>query len=103
MAKTAYSTTTGALTTALLYTRVSTDEQARNGLPLDPRITEIRRYAARQEWIIGSEYQAGLKGSRDTRPGYQALLADVQSRRRVGQPVVVEVVALDHFGRFKPR
>jgi site-specific DNA recombinase len=99
MAKTAYPTTTGALTTALLYTRVSTDEQARNGLSLDAQLAEIRRYAARHEWIIGSEYQDVLKGTRDDRPGYQALLADVQSRRRAGKLVVVVVAALDRFGR----
>src|SRR5436853_51281 len=37
--------------------------------------------------------------SRDDRPDYQRLLADVRGLRAQGQPVVVVVAALDRFGR----
>ena len=43
--------------TALIYTRVSTDEQADRGYSLDAQLAESRRYAARQDWIIGTEFR----------------------------------------------
>jgi DNA invertase Pin-like site-specific DNA recombinase len=86
-------------TTALIYTRVSTDEQACQGYSLDAQLAEARRYAARQQWIIGSEFQDILSGRRDDRPQYQALLAEVRRLRTEGRPVTVVVAALDRFGR----
>jgi site-specific DNA recombinase len=89
-----------AVTTALIYTRVSTDEQARDGLSLDAQLAETRRYAAgRDGWIIGTEYQDVLKGTRDDRPAYQRLLTDVRRLRAEGRRVAVIVSALDRFGR----
>ena len=87
------------ITTALIYTRVSSDEQAREGVSLDAQLTEGRRYAARQGWAIGAEYQDVLSGTRDDRPAYQALLADVRRLRARGVPVAVVVMRLDRFGR----
>src|SRR5947207_8775784 len=87
------------LVTALLYTRVSTDEQAREGLSLDAQLSDCRRYAAGLGWLLGSEYQDVLKGTRDDRPQYQALLADVQRLRVQGRRVAVVVAALDRLGR----
>ena len=55
-------------TTALIYTRVSTDEQATAGYSLDAQLSEARRYAARQQWVIGQEFQDILSGKRDDRP-----------------------------------
>ena len=89
----------GTLTTALIYTRVSSDDQAREGVSLDAQLAECRRYAAGQGWLLGSEYQDVMTGSRDDRPQYQALLADTRQMRSEGQPVVVVVAALDRFGR----
>src|SRR5437764_14257633 len=86
-----------ATTTALIYTRVSTDEQASEGHSLDAQLAEARRYAARQQWIIGTEFQDVLSGKRDDRPQYQALLAEVRRLRAEGQPVAVVVAALDRF------
>jgi DNA invertase Pin-like site-specific DNA recombinase len=89
----------GSLTTALIYTRVSKDEQAREGLSLDAQLAECRRYAALQGWILGNECQDILKGTRDDRPQYQALLADVRRLRAEGRPLTVVVAALNRFGR----
>jgi len=86
-------------TTALIYTRVSTDEQAAEGYSLDAQLSEARRYAARQQWIIGAEFQDVLSGKRDDRPQYQALLAEVRRLRAEGRPAAVVVAALDRFGR----
>src|SRR5215213_6947229 len=87
------------MTTALVYTRVSSEEQAREGVSLDAQLTECRRYAAQRGWMLGSEFQDVLSGKRDDRPAYQALLADVRRLRAEGQSVVVVVFRLDRFGR----
>jgi site-specific DNA recombinase len=60
------------VTTALIYLRVSTDEQAREGVSLDAQLAECRRYAARLGWVLGAEYADVLSGTRDDRPRYQA-------------------------------
>jgi DNA invertase Pin-like site-specific DNA recombinase len=90
---------TPVMTIALLYTRVSSDEQAREGLSLDAQLAEIRRYAAHHGWAIGGEYTDIEKGTRDDRQDYQRLLAAARSLTAGGSHVVVVVAALDRFGR----
>src|SRR5215216_8060572 len=87
------------VTTALIYTRVSSEEQARDGVSLDAQLTECRRYAAQHGWMLGLEFQDVLSGKRDDRPAYLALLAEVRQLRAEGQPVVVVVFRLDRLGR----
>jgi len=87
------------MTTALIYTRVSSEEQAREGVSLDAQLGECRRYGAQHGWVVGPEYQDVLSGKRDDRPAYQALLAEVRRVRAMGQPVVVVVFRLDRLGR----
>lgn len=87
------------ITTALIYTRVSKEEQARDGLSLGAQLKVCRRYAADHSWSIGTEYQDILSGTKDTRPGYQALLADARVRRSHGQNVVIVVGWLHRLGR----
>src|SRR5215217_8460252 len=88
-----------AITTALAYTRVSSEEQARDGVSLDAQLTECRRYAAQHGWVLGTELQDVLSGKRDDRPAYQALLAEVRRLRAERQTVVVVVFRLDRLGR----
>jgi DNA invertase Pin-like site-specific DNA recombinase len=88
-----------AIVTALIYTRVSSDEQAREGLSLDAQLTECRRYAAHKGWLLGTEYQDILTGTRDDRPQYQRLLSDIRALSGDGANLVVVVAALDRFGR----
>jgi DNA invertase Pin-like site-specific DNA recombinase len=85
--------------TALIYTRVSTEDQAREGVSLDAQVAECRRYAARQGWALDGEYQDVLSGKRDDRPQYQALLRDVRRLRTEGCSLAVVVAALDRLGR----
>jgi DNA invertase Pin-like site-specific DNA recombinase len=88
------------LTVALLYTRVSSDEQARDGISLDVQLREGRQYIARQpDWVIGGEYQDVMSGSRDDRPDYQRLLAEARRLRAEAQAAAVVVMRLDRFGR----
>src|SRR5712692_11110672 len=87
------------ITTALIYTRVSSDDQAREGVSLDAQLTECRRYVAQHGWAIGGEFPDILSGKRDDRPKYQALLSEVRRLRADGQAVAVVVMRLDRFGR----
>src|SRR5437868_4594884 len=87
------------LTTALIYTRVSSDEQAREGISLDAQLAECRRYAARPGWVIGGERQDVQSGTRDDRREYQELLTDIRRLRAEGRAIAVVVAALDRFGR----
>jgi site-specific DNA recombinase len=87
------------IVSALIYTRVSSDEQARESMSLEAQLADCRRYAAMQGWVLGSEYQDVLKGTRDDRPAYQALLSDVRRLRANGRAAAVVVAALDRFGR----
>jgi DNA invertase Pin-like site-specific DNA recombinase len=84
---------------ALVYTRVSSDDQAREGLSLDAQVSNCRKYVVQHGWALGQEYQDVLSGLKDQRPQYQQLLEDVRRLRGEGKPVVVTVAALDRFGR----
>jgi site-specific DNA recombinase len=83
-------------TSALLYLRVSTGEQAREGVSLETQQRACRQYAVAHDWTIAREYQDILSGKRNDRPGYQALLADL---RAAGAPKHVVVFFLDRLGR----
>src|SRR4051812_17172657 len=88
------------IVTAFIYTRVSSDEQAREGISLDAQLRACRQYVARQPgWVLGREFQDILSGTRDDRPDYQALLAVVRQRRAAADAVAVVVMRLDRFGR----
>lgn len=87
------------LTTALLYTRVSSDEQARDGLSLDAQMADCRQYAQRHEWVIGDELVDVMAGTRDDRVQYQRMLAEVRRRRAQGESVVIVVAELSRLGR----
>src|SRR5215211_2000388 len=92
-------TTSHAIITALVYTRVSSEDQRREGVSLAAQQTECRTYIAGQHWTLGGEYQDVLSGTRDDRPGYLALLDNVRQRRQAGEAVAVVVFRLDRFGR----
>ncbi len=76
-----------------IYARVSTA----NGHQ-DPQLQlrELREYAQRREWeIIGEYIDAGVSGSKDSRPALNRLVADAHQRRFD----VILVWKLDRFGR----
>lgn len=88
-----------AAVTALIYTRVSTDEQADDGVSLTAQVAECRRYVKRQGWIFGDEMQDVETGRRDDRPDYQRLLRTVRGLALAGMTAVVVVASLDRLGR----
>src|SRR5690606_16000420 len=74
-----------------LYARVSTAEQT-----VEPQIHALRQYAtARGLEVVAEHVDAAISGTRERRPGLDALLA--QARRRQIDAVVV--VKLDRLGR----
>src|SRR3712207_3487143 len=87
------------LTTALIYTRVSTDDQAQEGVSLAAQLAECRHYAALRSWAIGDEFKNVMSGTKDHRPDYQALLAKAKRLRGEGKPVAIVVASMDRFGR----
>lgn len=74
-----------------LYARVSTQDQS-----LDPQLHELRALALRRNWIVVKEYlDHGISGTKDRRPGLDALMRD--SHR--GRFDVLAVVKFDRFAR----
>ena len=71
------------MTQAVGYVRVSTTEQAAEGVSLDAQRARIEGWCAANGYELAALYtDAGLSGSRaDNRPGLQAALADAIKRR----------------------
>jgi DNA invertase Pin-like site-specific DNA recombinase len=75
-----------------LYARVST----LNGQNPETQLVELREYAARRGWEIVSEYvDAGVSGSKDSRPSLNRMMAHAQQRKFDA----ICVWKLDRFGR----
>lgn len=65
-------------TRVALYTRVSTEDQAREGFSLDAQLERLRYYAKAQGWVIAGEYvDEGHSGRTVKRPQYARMMADV--------------------------
>jgi len=78
---------------AALYRRVSTEDQAREGLSLESQRERLLAFAAANEWEVMSEYEDDHTGLDTDRPGYTQMLAD-----RSGWDVVVAIKG-DRFHR----
>ncbi len=65
------------LTRVALYTRVSTEDQAKEGFSLDAQLERLRLYARAQDWQITGEYvDEGHSGRTTRRPAYTKMLAE---------------------------
>src|SRR5215208_4175962 len=81
---------------AILYARVSTDEQARSGYSLAQQIEALREYAAREGYEIFEEVQdAGQSGASLERPGMDR----VRDLVAAGGVFMVLAQDRDHFAR----
>jgi len=77
---------------AAIYARVSTS----NGQDPEMQLRELREYCQRRGWEIAGEYvDAGVSGSKESRPELNRLMADAKQRRFDA----VLVWKLDRFGR----
>jgi site-specific DNA recombinase len=81
---------------AVGYCRVSTDEQAQDGLSLDYQQSRIKAYAESQDWhLIGFYIDAGYSGKDTNRPEFQRMLSDLRS----GKADILIVLKLDRITR----
>jgi site-specific DNA recombinase len=81
---------------AILYARVSTDEQARSGYSLAQQIEALREYAAREEYEVLEEVKdAGQSGASLERPG----MDQVRDLVAGGRVSVVLAQDRDRFAR----
>jgi len=65
--------------TIAVYTRVSTEEQARSGLSLEAQLERLRSYCIARDWKIYKEYtDPGLSGRNIRRPAYKQMLEDIK-------------------------
>lgn len=61
-----------------IYTRVSTEDQAREGFSLDSQLERLRAYCFSRQWTIFKEYiDDGYSGRNTKRPRYQDMLQDI--------------------------
>lgn len=63
---------------AALYARISTS----NGQSPEMQMRELREYCARRGWALAGEYiDAGVSGTKDSRPELDRMIADAHRRR----------------------
>lgn len=65
----------------VIYMRVSTDEQAKEGFSLDDQLTRLRKFVeSREDWILANEYvDDGYSGRNTNRPAYKKMMADLHT------------------------
>ena len=63
---------------AAIYTRVSTEDQAKEGFSLDAQLEKLRSYCKARDWIITGEYiDDGYSGRYVRRPAYARLMEEM--------------------------
>ena len=66
--------------TAAIYTRVSTEDQAKEGFSLDAQIERLRSYCGARGWEIYREYvDDGYSGRDIKRPAYAAMMQEIEN------------------------
>lgn len=67
------------MTRVALYTRVSTEDQAKEGFSLDAQLERLRFYAKAQGWEVAGEYvDEGHSGRTTKRPQYTRMMDEIQ-------------------------
>lgn len=65
---------------AVIYTRVSTEDQAREGFSLDAQKARLRAYCDAKGWeVVGFYVDDGYSGRSDDRPAYRRMLGEKDS------------------------
>ena len=79
-----------------LYVRVSSQEQAIEGVSIEAQMSALRSYAQSQGWEVAGEYiDAGYGGGTDDRPSFKRLLLDARKRNFS----IIAVAKLDRYSR----
>jgi len=63
---------------AAIYTRVSTEDQAKEGFSLDAQIEKLRSYCKARDWVVVKEYiDDGYSGRNIKRPAYTKMMEEM--------------------------
>ena len=63
---------------AAIYTRVSTEDQAKEGFSLDAQLEKLRSYCKAKDWSIAGEYiDDGYSGRKTRRPAYIKMMEEI--------------------------
>ena len=64
---------------AAIYTRVSTEDQAKEGFSLDAQLDKLRSYCNARDWRIAGEYiDDGYSGRNIKRPAYTKMMNELE-------------------------
>jgi len=62
-----------------IYTRVSTEDQAKEGFSLDAQLEKLKSYCKARDWIIAKKYvDDGYSGRNIRRPAYKRMLDEME-------------------------
>lgn len=77
-----------------IYTRVSTEDQAKEGFSLDAQLEKLRSYCKARDWVIAKEYvDDGYSGRTTKRPAY------IRMMQEMDQWDILLVVKMDRIHR----
>ena len=63
-----------------IYTRVSTEDQAKEGFSLGAQLDKLRSYCKARDWIVGGEYiDDGYSGRNVKRPAYTKMMEEMDN------------------------
>lgn len=64
---------------AAIYTRVSTEDQAKEGFSLDAQLDKLKSYCKARDWIVAEEYvDDGYSGRTIKRPAYTRMMEEME-------------------------
>ena len=67
-------------TKAVIYTRVSTEDQAKEGFSLDAQLEKLRAYCKARDWKVVDEYiDDGFSGRNVKRPAYNRMIENMEN------------------------
>lgn len=88
------------VTTCVIYTRVSTSEQAGEGVSLAMQEQRCRAFAASRDWEVVQVFEdAGISGTNTDRPALEEMQKFVKARESTGSPTAVITYSLSRLGR----
>jgi site-specific DNA recombinase len=83
---------------AALYVRVSTEEQAQEGLSIDAQLKALQQYCRERQYLIVETFvDAGESARTDKRPGFQRMIAMAKQRPKPFDLILVH--KMDRFAR----
>ncbi|MCZ6594729.1 MAG: recombinase family protein, partial [Bacteroidetes bacterium] len=82
---------------AVIYTRVSTEEQKENGFSLQEQEARLKRYCQREDIEVVAHYQDDHSAKNFNRPAFQKMLTDLKEKRVTANLFLC--IRMDRFSR----